>query len=544
MTRAWTFGAALAVLAGYGQAIAAPGPVATLPAGKVEGVRLGETDVFRGIPYARAPIGELRWKPPLPAADWRDTRKATDFADACVQPAPRTGSIYADPPRRMSEDCLALNVWRPRTPGRYPVLVWVHGGSLIAGYGHESMFDGRRLAEQGLVVVSINYRLGALGYLAHPALSAENDQRLSGNYGLMDQVAALRWVRRNIAGFGGDPDKVTLAGESAGALSTLYLMASPAARGLFHRAIAQSAYMISTPELHAAANGTPSAEAEGVRVAAAVGARDLAALRAMPATTLVQKAAAAGYIPWGSVDGIWLRRQLVDTFDRGEQAKVPILTGFNAGEIRSLRFLLPPAPADAAAYVATIRARYGDLAGPFLALYPPATTAESMLATTRDAMYGWTSTRLARSQTAAGQHAYLYYFDHGYPAADDNGLHAFHAAEIPYVFGTARDMPPLWPSVPDTPRERALSAAMIGYWSSFAKTGVPHAKDAPAWPAYGDGARYMAFAGRPRPGTHLLPGTYALHEAATCRRRAAGDQPWNWNVGVASPVLAPAGACR
>ncbi|KQN39318.1 carboxylesterase [Sphingomonas sp. Leaf407] len=543
MTRAFAFGAAIAALLTTGAAVAA-GPVATLPAGRVEGVRLGETDVFRGIPFAKAPVGELRWRAPVPAAEWSDIRKATEFADACVQPAPRMGSIYADPPRRMSENCLALNVWRPRRPGNHPVFVWVHGGSLIAGYGHEAMFDGRKLAEQGLVVVSINYRLGVLGYLAHPALSAENEQRLSGNYGLMDQVAALRWVQRNIAGFGGDPANVTLAGESAGALSTLYLMASPAARGLFHKAIAQSAYMISTPELRATAHGTPSAEAEGVRVAAAVGAGNLAALRAMPAATLVQKAAASGYIPWGSVDGVWLRRQLVETFDRGEQAKVPILTGFNAGEIRSLRFLLPPAPADAQAYVATISARYGDLAAPFLKLYPAATMAESMLATTRDAMYGWTSTRLALRQTAAGQDAYLYYFDHGYPAADDNGLHAFHAAEIPYVFGTARDMPPSWPVVPDTPRERALSAAMIGYWTSFAKTGVPKAKDAPAWPAYGEGARFMAFAGQPRPGAYLFPNMYALHEAATCRRRAAGDQPWNWNVGVASPVLAGTEACR
>jgi para-nitrobenzyl esterase len=544
MKRAFAVGAALTMLLGGGVAIAAPGPVATLPVGKVEGVRLGETDVFRGIPFAQAPVGDLRWKPPVPATDWRDVRKATEFADACVQPAPRMGSIYADPPRRMSEDCLALNVWRPRKPGTYPVFVWVHGGSLIAGYGHESMFDGRKLAEQGLVVVSINYRLGVLGYLAHPALSAENDQRISGNYGLMDQVAALRWVQRNIAGFGGDPAKVTLAGESAGALSTMYLMASPQARGLFHKAIAQSAYMISTPELRNATNGTPSAEAEGTRIAAAAGATDLAALRAMAAATLVQKAAAAGYIPWGSVDGVWLPRQLVDTFDRGEQARVPILTGFNAGEIRSLRFLLPPAPADAASYVATIRARYGDLAPTFLKLYPAEAMAESMLATTRDAMYGWTSTRLALRQTAVGQNAYLYYFDHGYPAADDNGLHAFHAAEIPYVFGTARQMPPYWPAVPDSQRERALSAAMIEYWTSFAKTGVPRADRAPAWAAYGDGAHYMAFAGEPRPGAYLLPNMYALHEAATCRRRAAGDQPWNWNVGVASPMLAKAGGCQ
>jgi para-nitrobenzyl esterase len=170
--------------------------------------------------------------------------------------------------------------------------------------------------------------------------------------------------------------------------------------------------------------------------------------------------------------------------------------------------------------------------------------AESMLATTRDAMYGWTANRLAIRQTDIGQPSYLYVFDHGYPAADDAGLHAFHAAEIPYVFGTAATLPPAWPKVPDTPRERALSRAMMGYWASFARTGTPSAVDAPVWKPYGADANYMAFAQGPRPGTYLMPNMYALHEAAMCRRRAAGNQPWNWNVGLASPMLAKAEGCR
>lgn len=526
-------------------AAAADRPVVTTPAGAVAGERIGDVDVFRGIPFAAPPIGALRWRAPQPVAAWTGVRPATRFGAACVQPTPRPGSIYADPPQRMSEDCLVLNIWSPqKRAAKLPVLVWIHGGSLFAGYGHEEMFDGARLSREGLIVVSINYRLGVLGYLAHPGLSAESATGTSGNYGLLDQIAALNWVKRNIAAFGGDPGNVTVAGESAGALSTTYLLASPAARGLFHKAIAQSAYLVSTPELRRTAHGMPSAESEGQRVAIAVGANDVSALRAMPAEALVQKAAAAGYIPWGTIDGQVLRRQLVDTFDRGEQARVPVLAGFNMGEIRSLRFLLPPHPRDAATYEATIRERYRDLAAPFLQLYPSGTLGESMLATTRDAMYGWTATRLAIKQSDVGQRSYLYVFDHGYPAADDAGLHAFHAAEIPYVFGTASTMPPAWPKVPDTPRERALSRAMMAYWVSFARTGTPVAAGAPAWKPYGTDANYMAFAGTPTPGTYLLPNMYALHEAAMCRRRATGDQPWNWNVGVASPVLSKAEGCR
>lgn len=517
--------------------------VVRAPAGALEGRSEGAMRVFRGIPYAQPPVGALRWKPPLALPAWTGVRPATAFGNACVQPRGPTG-IYTDPPASMGEDCLTLNIWAPRDARKLPVIVWIHGGALVSGYGHEAMYDGAKLAQRGAVVVSINYRLGVLGYLAHPALSAESPDGVSGNYGLQDQVAALRWVRDNAAAFGGDPANVTIAGESAGALSVMYLMASPQARGLFHKAIAQSAYMVATPELKQARHGLPAAEAAGTQVMTVLGARDLAALRAMDATALTEGAAGKGYGPWGNVDGKWLTRQLVDTWDRGEQAPVPVLAGFNAGEIRSLRMLLPPKPAGREAYEQTIRARYLDLADAFLRLYPSSDVAESMLATTRDALYGWTSTRLAIGQTAIRHPAYLYLFDHGYPAADDNALHAFHASEIPYVFGTASRLPPLWPKVPDTVAERRLATAMGDYWVSFARDGVPRAAAQPDWPAYGTQANYMAFAATPQPGTRLFPGMFALHEAAMCRRRAAGDQPWNWNTGTASPVLTRADGCR
>lgn len=523
----------------------AQAPQVAAPAGTVEGVEQGGLRIFRGIPYAQAPVGPLRWKPPVAAPDWQGVRKATAFGPACVQPRNRNAGIYTNPLDTVSEDCLTLNIWAPPGAKDLPVFVWIHGGALVAGYSHETMYDGARLAQRGnMIVVSINYRLGILGYLAHPELSAESPDGVSGNYGLLDQIAALQWVRRNIAAFGGDASNVTIAGESAGALSVLYLMASPQARGLFHKAVAQSAYMITTPELKRGAHGLPSAEAAGSQIMTAVGARDLAALRAMDAEKLTVDAAAKGYGPWGTVDGQTLTRQLVATWDQGGQARVPVLAGFNAGEIRSLPVLLPPAPASAEAYEAAIRARYGDLAEPFLRLYPSSNIKESMLATTRDALYGWTATRMVIGQTAIGQSAYLYLFDHGYPAAADYGLHAFHAAEIPYVFGTASRTPPYWPRIPDDVTNRRLSDAMLSYWASFARSGTPVADGQPAWEAYGKAANYMAFAGKPLPGTRLLPGMFALHEAAVCRRRAAGDQPWNWNTGTASPVLNKATGCR
>jgi para-nitrobenzyl esterase len=521
---------------------AASAPVVSIATGRLEGRAEGSLHVFKGIPYAAPPVGALRWKPPAPAAAWESVRQATEFGAACVQPKPTLSNIYEGLPMPTSEDCLSLNVWAPKEARKAPVFVWIHGGALWGGANRDALQDGARLAERGVVVVSINYRLGPLGWLAHPALSAESPNGVSGNYGLMDQVAALRWVRDNIHAFGGDPANVTIAGESAGGLTVMYLMAAPQARGLFAKAIAQSAYMISMPELKAARHGAPSAEESGVRLAAALNAPDLDALRAMDADKLTQAAAANRYGPWLTVDNDIVPAQLVDIFDKGRQAHVPLLAGFNSGEIRSLRILAPPAPLNASAYEPVIRDRYGDLADEFLRLYPGTNLQESILAATRDGLYGWTAESLVRSQAAVGQPAYLYLFDHGYPAADSAGLHAFHASELPYVFGTFAGTPPLWPKVPDVPRERRLSDAMIGYWISFAATGKPVAKGEPDWPAFGADATYMAFRDTPQAAHHLLPGMYEFMREVVCRRRASGTQPWNWNIGLAAPPLPPGNA--
>lgn len=510
--------------------------VARFPAGDARGVRAGGLDVFRGLPYALPPVGERRWRPPVPMPRWDGVREALKPGPACTQPARRAGSIYASPLAETAEDCLSLDIWAPTGARDLPVFVWIHGGSFVWGAGSEPYYDGAALARRGAVVVTINYRLGVFGYLAHPELSAESPDGISGNYGLLDQIAALEWVRDNIAAVGGDPANVTIAGESAGALSVLYLMAAPAAHGLFARAIAQSAYMISTPALKDVRHGQEPAEAAGERLADKIGAAGIAGLRSMDAEALAEAALRAGFAPSGTVDGVVLPGQLVEIFERGEQARVPLLAGFNSGEARSLRFLVPPLPETAEAYEAEIRRRYGEFADEFLRLYPSGDIEESALATVRDALYGWTSLKLAATQKAAGRGAFLYYFDHTYPAASAAGLDGFHACELPYLFGTRDRTPPLWPPVPATAAEAALGDAIGDYWISFARTGAPRAPGAPDWPDHGADGAFMHISGTPRLSRDLLPGMFTLDDAVVRRRREAGDTPWNWNCGVAAPL--------
>ncbi len=505
----------------------------------------GGVTAFRGIPYAEQPLGDLRWKPPVARAPWRDVRPAVEFAAACLQVRSVPGSIYAQEPVRMSEDCLFLNVWRPPEASDAPVMVWLHGGALRGGDPASGLYEGSALARQGAVIVTVNYRLGVLGYLAHPQLTEESEHASSGNYGLLDQIEALRWVRENIAAFGGNPGNVTLFGESAGALSAIELMTSPLAKGLFHKVILQSGYLVSNPELGRSRFGLPSAEAIGEGLARELGAADLTALRAMDALSLVQRSVAAGFDPQATIDGWVLPQQIVECFDRGEQAAVPLIAGFNEGEIRSLRFFLPPLPVSAAEYEARVRGIYGDLAAAYLARYPAYDIEESALAAARDAFYGWSAERLARAQTRLGLPAYLYYFTHRYPAQEALHLEAFHASELPYEFGRigAPDgWPELWPRPPDEARERALSESVMSYFTSFARDGAPRAAGAAAWQPYRDDRAFLEIGAVPRPGHRLLPGAFELHEEVIARRRAAGTQHWYVNVGLASPPVPPAAA--
>jgi para-nitrobenzyl esterase len=541
---------AIAVWFGCAGAMAAPSanhrrPIVTT----AQGTLAGRADAhgvrsFKGIPYAEPPVGEKRWTAPVAAAAWKGMRDASEFGASCIQPPWPTESVYADYPPKFSEDCLFLNVWTPAHAKKAPVIVFIHGGGLVYGGSWEPIYDGRNFAARGIVFVSVNYRLGVLGWMALPELSAESPQGVSGNYGLLDQIEALKWVQKNIAAFGGDPGNVTIMGESAGALSVVYLLASPPARGLFHKAIGESLGMYFGPELKQANHGLPSAEQNGTFVEKAVGAADLKALRAMDAKTLTLEALKAGIRPTGAIDGWALPRQLVDTFDRQEQAHVPVIAGFNAGEIQTLTRFLPPLPSSSETYESEIRKRYGDLALEFLRLYPSSDIRGSMMAAVRDAIFGWGAMRVVRDEAAAGVPSYLYFFDHDYPAARARMLHAFHASELAYVFGRVgrgEAFNENWP-LPEGPREKALSGAMMAYWTSFARTGVPKAPGQARWPTFASGGSYMHFAEKPEASTDLMPGMYTLNEEVMQRRRRAGDQAWIGGVGVAAQVLPSAAA--
>lgn len=539
--RLMVLGAAAMCLASSAALGAEGGPTVTAPAGSVQGRSEGAIHVFKGIPYATPPVGQLRWKAPVPLPAWPGVKDASDFGPACVQPQWSSKNIYAQKLGDTSEDCLTLNIWAPADTSNAPVLLWIHGGSFTTGSSKEVLYNGTRLAQRGIIVVSINYRLGVLGYLAHPDLSAESPQGVSGNYGLLDQIEALRWVKQNIGAFGGDAANVTIAGESAGATSVMYLMASPPARGLFAKAIAQSAYMISTPELKVAKHGAQAAEETGKTLATALYAKTIGELRGKSARDLVTSAAAATFVPFGTVDGKVLPGQLVDVFDKGQQAPVPIIAGFNSGEIRSLPFLAARPPASSSKYESLIRDLYLDLADSYLKLYPSDNMNESTLAATRDGIYGWTAERLVRKQAELDVPSYIYVFDHSTPKTDSAGLHGFHASELPYMFGTIEELPPYWPGIPSTAAERAFSDAMVDYWSSFARSGQPRAEGQTGWPPFAPDNIYMVLGEKPLLGKDYVPGMYALHEEAMCRRRAMDNVPWNWNLGIVSPKLT--GSC-
>ena len=463
---------ALVMLGAAGQA-----PAVRIAAGAVRGVSAENVDIYRGLPYARPPVGDLRFRDPQPVAAWNGVRDAGAFAPACLQ----TGvSMPGEPWSPSSEDCLYLNVWTPEDarPGSLPVIVWIPGGGYTNGSTSIPLYDGGRLAGRGVVVVTVAYRLGALGFLAHPELTAEAGS--SGNYGLMDQIAALEWVRDNIAAFGGDPQRVTLAGQSAGATSVSILMASPRARGLFHRAIGQSGGLFE-PLALAPQYLLANAERDGAAYGASLGAGSAAELRALPAENFL--GAAAGRIVHPVIEPRVLPRPPWDAFSAGDHNDVPLLVGFNADEARSLTDV---SDVTAANFSEKLTARWGRLPPALLAPYPFTTDEEARTARAdfeRDLRFGWDIRAWARLQAAHGdQPVHAYHFSRRPPyAAGSVQQHwrAGHFAELWYMFDHLDQQPWDW-----SDQDRATADVMADYWVAFARTGNPNGEGRPQWPAY------------------------------------------------------------
>ena len=466
----------------------------TIDGGSIAGAPAGDGGVWRyaGIPYAAPPVGALRWRPPQPVEPWADVRQADQLPAGCPQPtlpvAPGAEPFFGPGATRLEEDCLYLNVWSAAARDeRVPVMVWIHGGGLFVGDGSNVAYDGAALARRGVVVVTINYRLGTLGYLAHPLLREESAHGASGNYGLLDQIEALRWVQRNIAAFGGDADRVTIFGESAGSWSVNYLLATPLAAGLFAGAIGQSGGGFSPLASLATAD---AAEADGMRVAEAVlGAETPASLDALRAATVADVLAAGAAAPRPNLDGWVLPAGIYDTFAAGRQHDVPVIVGANADEGTALRGLAGDQEITTVEeYRTWARGEYGELADAYLAAYP-ATSDEAVetgrIASSGDGRFVWEMRTWARMMETVSSPAFLYFFTRVPPAADAERFGAYHTAEIPYVFNNLGGGGRYWFANRDyDDADRQLSEVIASYWVNFAATGNPNGDGVPEWPAY------------------------------------------------------------
>ncbi|MGD0008223.1 MAG: carboxylesterase/lipase family protein [Terriglobia bacterium] len=472
--------------------VAAGSGILATDAGLVEGAVSADSKVriFKGIPFAAPPVGALRWKAPQPVPSWTGVRKATDFGARCMQ-----GRIFEDMIFRdsgPSEDCLYLNVWTPATSSQahLPVMVWIYGGGFAAGSASEPRQDGENLAKKGVVVVSFNYRLGVFGFLSHPDLSKESGHNASGNYGLWDQVAALEWVRRNIAAFGGDPDNVTIFGESAGSFSVSALMASPLAQGLFQRAIGESGAFFSVT---LGAKPLAVSEQADQKFTDSLGVHSLEALRTLPADALLEAARKQGMIRfWPIIDGYFLPEEVRSIFASGKQSKVPLLAGWNADE-GDFHAIFAGAAPTAPNFVARAQTLFGDKADAFLKLYPAGTDDQAKRSAqdlAGDQFIAFSTWKWIELQAATGNsRVFRYEFDDAPPSAAKDSTApsrgAYHSAEIEFVFEALASK-----NLPWRPEDEKLSDLMSSYWTNFAKTGDPNGPGLPPWPAYSSQGNY------------------------------------------------------
>lgn len=489
------------------------GPQIKTANGIVEGITAKSgIRMFRGIPFAAPPVGELRWKAPQPAKNWQGIRPAVEFAPSCMQ-----RPIFGDMEFRgkgTSEDCLYLNVWTPAKSAaeKLPVLVYFFGGGLMAGDGSEYRYDGESMATKGIVSVTINYRLTVFGFLAHPELTAEAPYHSSGNYGFLDQNAALKWVQENIAAFGGDPKRVTIAGQSAGSRSVSVQMLSPLSKGLFSGAILESGSMVGAVKPPSLAD----AEKRGLEFMAAAGAQSLKDLRAIPAEKVLAMTAQPAWTRFEAIaDGYQVAtKDLIECADKGELARVPLLFGW-VTEDRNAQSLLGENPATPEGYAAAVRKLFGADADRVLALYPAGQTKDQVLDAAQtlatDRGMGYNMWRLAEGhRQSSGKPVFRFLYGRPRPkflgrpdqlpgtaggiitnAAAASSVPkwrgAVHSAEIEYALGNlATNKHYAW-----EPADYKLSEVMEGYFANFIKTGDPNGAGLPKWPAYAPGSGFQ-----------------------------------------------------
>ncbi|GAB4035411.1 carboxylesterase/lipase family protein [Spirosoma gilvum] len=438
----------------------------------------GDVHIFRGIPFAAPPIGDLRWKAPQPVKSWSGVRKCNAFGPSPMQGTPNPfgpwSAEFLIPKEPISEDCLYLNVWSgaKTTSEKRPVVVWIYGGGFGSGGTGCAIYDGEATAKKGIIFVSANYRVGPFGFFAHPELTKESGHQASGNYGLMDQVAALQWVRKNIAQFGGDPDNVTIAGQSAGSMSVNCLVATPLAKGLFKKAIAESGASFANPH-----PTLQQGEEAGLKMAQALGASSLAELRAKPAEEIIKKAQGRGPI----IDGYVLPESIPAIFAAGNENNITLLTGWNEDE-----GLSSGPPKNAEAYRKQIEQQYGDKAEQFLKYYPGGTDAEastSQMRISRDMIFGAQNYTWANIASKEGKPVFVYRFTRKIPATGEYARYgAFHTGEVAYAYDNLKfidhKLRPLEPT------DAELARNMSAYFANFIKTGNPNGKGLPQWPTY------------------------------------------------------------
>ena len=482
-------------------------PLGQTTAGALEGVWADDTrevSVFRGVAFAQPPVGDLRWRPPVPVAPWDGTRMATEFGSACWQARGADNSPYARGELARSEDCLSLNLWTPSLDSgqRLPVMVWFHGGGHSSGVSSAKIFDGTAMARKGVIMVTANYRLGPLGFLAHPALTAESAHGSSGNYGILDHVATLEWVRDNIAAFGGDPGNVTIFGQSAGSWSICVLQASPLASGLFHKAIGHSGGCFGAPRAHLTKTGgkatAVSGHDTGLAIAAALdaegdGADAASVLRAAGPEAVMAGQREAGRGTGLVVDGWVLPRLADEIFAAGDQNDVPVIVGSMANEGTTLYAgMAEPTRAE---FIASLRDQYGDRTDAVVAAYTTeldASTRTAGQSISADRNFTWQMRAWARAMGDSND-VYLYFFSHAPPvfrlyvpdrpdldyAGGRRGAGAYHSGDLAFAFGNVGLVGVDW-----NDRDRELSDQMSQYWANFATTGDPNGEGLPSWPSY------------------------------------------------------------